>query len=221
MAGKYSKEEIKDKLQRSTFSLVTSGGIESVTVRKVVTGCGLSDPYIYQCYSDLADLMTDTFLGIDKEIAYLITSIIRKQVQPEKSTTEEKCRLLWYTYWNFLMDYAERTVFYWRFYQSGFYTKELLLERRKNFAVFVEFIQSEGMQLGFSDTNALDSIVSMIIDDSVSAAVKIHLGYMPQNAVSTEDIYHSVFSLLYRKLGLNIWETESPNENEGNPAKER
>lgn len=212
MAGRYSKEELKDKLQRSTFSLVASGGIESVTVRKVATGCGLSDPYIYQCYSDLTDLMTDTFLKIDKEIVYLIASVIRKQAQTESYDMEEKCWLLWSAYWKFLMDYAERTIFYWRFYQSGYYTKELLAERQKNFAVFIDFVQSAGAQLGFSDITALDSVVSMIIDDSVSVAVKIHLGYMPQSAVSAEDIYHSVFSLLFHKLGLNIWDTTSPHQ---------
>ncbi len=212
MAGRYSKEELKDKLQRSTFSLVASGGIESVTVRKVATGCGLSDPYIYQCYSDLTDLMTDTFLKIDKEIVYLIASVIRKQAQTESYDMEEKCWLLWSAYWKFLMDYAERTIFYWRFYQSGYYTKELLAERQKNFAVFIDFVQSTGAQLGFSNITALDSVISMIIDDSVSVAVKIHLGYMPQSAVSAEDIYHSVFSLLFHKLGLNIWDTTSPHQ---------
>lgn len=212
MAGRYSKEELKDKLQRSTFSLVASGGIESVTVRKVATGCGLSDPYIYQCYSDLTDLMTDTFLKIDKEIVYLIASVIRKQAQTEAYDMEEKCWLLWSAYWKFLMDYAERTIFYWRFYQSGYYTKELLAERQKNFAVFIDFVQSAGAQLGFSNITALDSVISMIIDDSVSVAVKIHLGYMPQSAVSAEDIYHSVFSLLFHKLGLNIWDTTSPHQ---------
>ena len=212
MAGRYSKEELKDKLQRSTFSLVASGGIESVTVRKVATGCGLSDPYIYQCYSDLTDLMTDTFLKIDKEIVYLIASVIRKQAQTEAYDMEEKCWLLWSAYWKFLIDYAERTIFYWRFYQSGYYTKELLAERQKNFAVFIDFVQSAGAQLGFSNITALDSVISMIIDDSVSVAVKIHLGYMPQSAVSAEDIYHSVCSLLFHKLGLNIWDTTSPHQ---------
>ncbi len=219
MAGRYSKEELKDKLQRSAFSLVASEGIESVTVRKVATGCGLSDPYIYQCYSDLRDLMTDSFLRIDKEIAFLIDTIIRKQTQKDDIGTEGKCWLLWSAYWKFLMDYMERTIFYWRYYQSGYYTKELLLERRKDFASFTDFIQREGAQLGFADTNALESIVSMIIDDSVSAAVKIHLGYMPQSAVSEEDIYHSVFSLLFHKLGLNIWNAEASHP--GDLAKER
>ena len=98
------------------------------------------------------------------------------------------------------MDYAERTVFYWRYYQSGYYTKELLFERQKNFTVFIDFIRGEGTHLGFSDNIALENIVSMIIDDSVSAAVKIHLGYMAQSAVSAEDIYRSAFTCCLTRL---------------------
>ena len=51
------KEELKERLQRSIYKVVAEEGIEGVTVRKVSKGCGLSDPYIYQCYKDLFDLM--------------------------------------------------------------------------------------------------------------------------------------------------------------------
>lgn len=57
MARKYTKEELKERLQRSIYKVVAEEGIEGVTVRKVSKGCGLSDPYIYQCYKDLFDLM--------------------------------------------------------------------------------------------------------------------------------------------------------------------
>ena len=53
----YTKEELKERLQRSIYKVVAEEGIEGVTVRKVSKGCGLSDPYIYQCYKDLFDLM--------------------------------------------------------------------------------------------------------------------------------------------------------------------
>ena len=57
MAGRYSKDELKKMLHSSTFHIVATEGIEKLTVRKVSKGCGLSEPYIYQCYSDLPELM--------------------------------------------------------------------------------------------------------------------------------------------------------------------
>ena len=40
MARKYTKEELKERLQRSIYKVVAEEGIEGVTVRKVSKGCG-------------------------------------------------------------------------------------------------------------------------------------------------------------------------------------
>ena len=48
MARKYTREELRERLRRSVYKVVTEDGIEGVTVRKVSKGCELSDPYIYQ-----------------------------------------------------------------------------------------------------------------------------------------------------------------------------
>ena len=60
----YTKEELKERLQRSIYKVVAEEGIEGVTVRKVSKGCGLSDPYIYQCYKDLFDLCSVKYVII-------------------------------------------------------------------------------------------------------------------------------------------------------------
>jgi AcrR family transcriptional regulator len=206
MAGRFSKEQLKNKLQRSTFSLVASGGIESVTVRKVANGCGLSDPYIYQCYSDMTDLMTDAFLRIDKEIASLIATVIKKQTQEKESDIEENCWRLWSTYWKFLLDDPEKIVFYWRFYQSGYYSMEILEQRRENFQVFTSFIYTTGDHMGVNDHRSLDAAVSCIIDDTVSVAVKIHQGYLNENDIPAQAIYGSAFSYLLQMVKIDVWE---------------
>ena len=211
MAGRYTKQELKVKLHRSAFHLVATEGLGRLTTRKLSAGCGLSEPYIYQCYSDIPELIEDAFMDIDQEIADLMQKLIQRHLTQIHCRQElgEACWLLWCSYWNYLMEDAEKTVFYWRYYQSGYYTKELLSEQQKNFSVFIDFIKNEGAALGFSDIAALNAIIAMIIDGSVSMAVKIHLGYIAQEAVSAEDIYHSIFSLLFHKFGLDIWEMPS------------
>ena len=208
MAGRFSKQELKNKLQQSAFHIVMSDGIEGVTTRKLSRGCGLSEPYIYQCYNDIPDLMRDTFVKIDGEISAMIQELIEESPVRINSFQDmgKMCWLLWSFYWKFLMDYPERTVFYWRYYQSGYYTKELQYEREQNYGVFVGFIRGEGMRLGFQNIRELECIVSMLIDDTVSLAVKILLGHLPEDCISVEDVYCSVFALLFRKLGLNIWD---------------
>ncbi len=79
MASKYTKDEIKNKLNRSAYHLVATSGIESMTTRKISSGCGLSDPYIYQCYSDLSELATEAYLGVDRSISGLLASLLKNR----------------------------------------------------------------------------------------------------------------------------------------------
>ena len=202
MAGRYSKQELKDKLQRSALHLVATEGIERLSTRRLSAGCGLSDPYIYQCYSDIPELLADTFLRVDCEVAELMRTVIGTQfIAPAKPVKlADVCRLLLGAYWRYLMEDPERTVFYWRYYQSGYYNRDILAIREKNFRVFTDFIVNTGKTLGLSDDAQRLAIVTMLIDDTVSAAVRIHLGYIQKDAVSEDDIFYSAFSLLLRKI---------------------
>lgn len=178
MAGRYSKQELKDKLQRSALHLVATEGIERLSTRRLSAGCGLSDPYIYQCYSDIPELLADTFLRVDCEVAELMRTVIGTQfIAPAKPVKlADVCRLLWDAYWRYLMEDPERTVFYWRYYQSGYYNRDILAVREKNYRVFTDFIVNTGKTLGLSDDAQRLAIVTMLIDDTVSAAVRITPG---------------------------------------------
>lgn len=204
MAGRYSKQELKDKLQRSAFHLVATEGIERLSTRRLSAGCGLSDPYIYQCYSDIPDLLSEAFLRVDREVADLMRTVIVAQLQNASQPMKlgEICRVLWDAYWKYLMNDPDRTVFYWRYYQSGYYNKEILAVRRENFRIFSEFIENMGRAVGILNDKDLVAVETIIIDDTVSAAVRIHLGYIQKDAISADDIFYSAFALLLRKLGL-------------------
>ena len=153
MAGRYSKQELKDKLQRSALQLVATEGIERLSTRRLSAGCGLSDPYIYQCYSDIPELLADTFLRVDCEVAELMRTVIGTQfIAPAKPVKlADVCRLLWDAYWRYLMEDPERTVFYWRYYHSGYYNRDILAVREKNYRVLTDFIVNTGKTLGLSD----------------------------------------------------------------------
>ena len=78
MAGRYTKQELKVKLHRSAFHLVATESLGRLTTRKLSAGCGLSEPYIYQCYSDIPELIEDAFMSIDQEIADLMQKLIQR-----------------------------------------------------------------------------------------------------------------------------------------------
>ena len=100
MARKYSEEEVKAKLIRAVYQLAAAEGIKKVTMRKVAEGCGLSTPYIYQCYRDLPALMTDAYLRADMEVANLM-HVVRNLHMPginKRKELEEASWVIWSLY---------------------------------------------------------------------------------------------------------------------------
>lgn len=208
MAGRYTKQELRQMLHRSTFRVVMREGIEKLTVKKVSSGCGLSDPYIYQCYSDMAELLKSAYMEIDKKVSDLIVEFL--SVNPAEnlvpSTVSRLCWLMWSAYWKFLMEDPEQTVFYWRYYQSAYYSRELARIRRDNFQPFVAFFMQIAKVMEIEEAMNIDVIVSNIIDNTVSAAVRIHLGFMKQDEMTAQTLYQSVFAFPFHLMGMDIWQ---------------
>ena len=207
MAGKYTKPELRAMLHRSVFHIVAEDGIERVTVRKVSSGCGLSDPYIYQCYSDLPELMENAFMEVDGKVVDLMNRLVMLSNGGLHSLDDLKNAswTMWKAYWDFLMRNPEQTIFYWRYYQSGYYTRETQKARYKNYASFISYIVRLLDFTGISDKINLDVIMSNIIDNTVSVAVKIHLGFMKPDEITARTVYQSAFALIFHMLGIDVW----------------
>ena len=208
MVRKYTKEELKVKLHRALYTVVMNEGIEGVTVRKISKAGDLSDPYIYQCYKNLGELMADAFLEIDREVALLVEELLGDGEFNKKmeSNPEECCWTMWNAYWKFLMKDPEKTVFYWRYYQSARYTKEFLEIRRGVLGQFVAYMEKMGQTHGIKEMIDPEVLVSNIIDSTVSVAVKMHLGYMKQTDLKAHTVYQSVFALLFHLLQVDVWD---------------
>lgn len=208
MVRKYTKEELRSKLHRALYTVVMDEGIEGVTVRKISKAGDLSDPYIYQCYKNLKELMADAFLEIDKEAAKLVEELLADDGFHERmeKNPEQCCWTVWNAYWNFLMKDPKKTVFYWRYYQSACYTKEFMELRRgvlSQFAICMEKMEKDHEVKEMIDPEVL---LSNIIDSTVSVAVKMHLGYIKQTDLKARTVYQSVFALFFHLLQMDIWE---------------
>ncbi len=207
MASKYTKDEIKNKLNRSAYHLVATSGIESMTTRKISSGCGLSDPYIYQCYSDLSELATEAYLGVDRSISGLLASLLKKSLRinnGEESGTEEQMWFLWSNLWKFCMEDSEKIIFCYRFCASGYYSKEIHKIRLENYELFTKFIQHEIRKMGFEKSFNVESVVVGIVDYTIATAAKIHLGYIDVDELSPRVIYASAFSYICRVLSVEL-----------------
>ena len=195
---------------RATRHLVAVGGMENFSYPKLTAETGLSAPTVYEHYKNKDELLTSCFMEIDVEVANMMTQMLvgmPSQIRDLQSF-DNLCWLLWLPYWNYLMADAERTNFYWAFYNSPYHTSELLARRNENFMPFLAFMQAMENKFLVSNSCNVHMLVANLIDGTVAAAVKILRGEYPNDERSVTTVYHMVFQPLFGLLGIQCDNTE-------------
>ncbi len=52
----------------------------------------------------------------------------------------------------------------------------------------------------------MNVLISNIIDNTVSIAVKMHLGFFKQEEIIEKRVFRSVFANLFHHLGMDVWD---------------
>ena len=204
MASHRTPEEIKQLIMQATRHLVAEGGMENFSYPKLTAETGLSAPTVYEHYKNKEELLTSCFMDVDVEVANMMSQMLvgmPSQVRDLQSF-DNLCWLLWLPYWNYLMEDADRTCFYWAFYNSPYHTPELLAKRNVNFQAFLAFMKAVESEFSVSDSCNVHMMVANLIDGTVAAAVKILRGEYPNDERSVTTVYHMVFQPLFALLGI-------------------
>ena len=212
MASHRTPQQLRPLIMRATRHLVAAGGMENFSYPKLTAETGLSAPTVYEHYKNKEDLLTSCFMEIDSDVAGMMAQMLLgmpSQIRNLQSF-DNLCWLLWLPYWNYLMADAERTSFYWAFYNSSYHTPELLARRNENFLPFLAFMQTLDKEFSVSNRCNLHMLVANLIDGTVAAAVKILRGEYPKDERSATTVYHMVFQPLFALLGIQYG-------NEGEP----
>lgn len=210
MARKLLREEVRKRLHESVQKLVAEQGIENLTTRKITYGCGLSDPYLYQCYDGIPDLLEAAFLEIDREIGELISAAVSRTRfnSSDRAKFEQSCLALWLVYWNYLMENDERTIFYWRFYQSGYLTAETDEKRQAFHSGWYSRIKDAASRHHLDRHADVSLMFSTMVDSTLLSAVKLLRSEeeQPDMALSTKTVFRAVFAQIF-----NIFDCERQN----------
>lgn len=197
-------EQLKPVIIKGTQHIVAVGGMVNFSFPKLTAEIGISAPTVYEHYKNKEDLLTTCFMEIDGEVSAMIAKML-KGVSLQKTNAESfenLCWLLWISYWNYLTADADRTLFYWSFYNSPYYTSEIQERRDKNFKVFLKFIQAADERFSVSSKCNVYMLVTNIINGTVSSAVKILRGEYENDDVNVNTVYHMVFQPLFSVFGI-------------------
>lgn len=156
------------------MELVAQVGIEKLTTRKLTANCKLSEPYLYQCYDSIPDLLESIFLDIDKELSRIVSHALAS-ISSEESASKcfkEQCWDIWSVFWDYLLANRIRTIFYWRFYQSGFYTPSVSAKRMHLYRLLLEYMDILAKEYRIPEGVDLMLMLTTIVDGTLLSAHK-------------------------------------------------
>ena len=203
MKHKHTPEEQRRLIVQGTRHLIAVGGMNNFSFPKLMEETGINAPAVYELYKNKEDLLTSCYLDIDREIALLLERAL-KRVPPHRDQVEaiyDYCWALWGAYWDYLMEDPERTLFYWRFYSSRYYTNAIVSIRSRNFQAFFSFVENLDTRFHVSEKNNRQVLAGNLIDGTLSGAVKVITGGYPNDDLTVGTIYRTVFQPVFTVLG--------------------
>ena len=199
-------EKIKEQITVGTRRLVAAGGMSNFSFPKLSAETGIAAPTVYEHYKNKEDLLTSCYLAIDAEIGALLSAFLRNDPphrhEPEK--IDVYCRALWAAYWRYLTADADRTLFYWSFYHSEYYTQAVAARSIPNYRTLEAFMDALDERFHISEQHDSSVLVANMIDGSVSAAVRVLRGEFSGDDRTLNTIYQTVIQPLFSVLGLRI-----------------
>lgn len=131
MASQRTPEQLKSIILKATQHLVAVGGMQNFSYPKLTAETGINAPTVYEHYKNKEALLTTCFLTIDNEIACKIANAPKSLSDGVKDlqSLDDLCWLLWLPYWNYLTADYDRTLFYWHFCNSEYYTPTVVQQR--------------------------------------------------------------------------------------------
>ncbi len=213
MARQYTRRELCVMLHIGVERLVAKGGLENLTTRKVCDAAGLSQPYLYQCYDGIPDLLNNCFLEIDCRVAMLLKDVLCKETFKPTSNmdVEGYCWLLWKTCWSFFMEDGDQTLFYWHFYHSGYYTKEIAEQRIVFYAESIGFARSVVQTYSLQQYADVRMLVANMFNSTLMSAVRVLQGKNEDSDRTMKTVYDAVVSPILRLIETSkdfVLETE-------------
>ena len=192
MASKRTPEQLKSIILKATQHLVAVGGMQNFSYPKLAAETGINAPTVYEHYKNKEALLTSCFLTIDNEIARKIANAPKSLSAGVKDlqSLDDLCWLLWLPYWNYLTADYDRTLFYWHFCNSEYYTPTVVQQRMQN-------------GKAFSERCNLEMLVWNLLDNTVATAAKVLRGIYPNDEVNVNTVYYMVFQPVFSVFGQN------------------
>ncbi len=185
MGAHRTPEQLKSEIVNGTLQIVAEGGIVNFSFPKLTAKTGISAPTVYEHYKNKEDLLVTCYKAIDCEVADCIEKAIKAFPTVPESAKEiqARFRFIWQSYWDFLTSNRNKSIFYWYFLNSGYYTHEMQTWHRSNYKLIRWLLDSLKNDNGIAECNT-DLLTAHLINATAAYASRMHRGFYIRNGGS-------------------------------------
>lgn len=199
------RNEMKQSLKDNAIHIVAEEGISHLTTKKVAQASGLAEVYIYRYFESKTDLLEQSYFYCEE---MLEEKIIELFVKSPKIDMQLHSKETWYQLWDYMMNNKDIIIFCSRFYNSSYYTEEMMKNSRQRFGEMMKEIRGshKGWTVINKEKDEKDMIIQYIINATADYAVKVLRGELDEKAETIEFIYHRILPPILNEMKLKYSE---------------
>jgi AcrR family transcriptional regulator len=182
------KEINPNDIIEATIHLVAKNGLENLSTRKITSECNISEGSLFYHFNGKTDLLVQCLYHIDEEIDHAL-----QQVHVNLLSLKKSVRLLWFTYFDFLIHHRDYTQFYMQFRHSSYYTDDVIHGQDKSYSFFTELLKKVLPALNINT----DIFWVYVIETTLNFAIRVSDGQLP----CTDQDKDKYFSLIANGIG--------------------
>ena len=184
------QDELRRGLIDGTIHVIAKDGLDKASTKQIGIVTSINEAYIYRCFKDKEDMFAKTFEALDNELSAELMQHVSIMYKRDIEY-ENRCRLFFFTVWNFLIENKERCLTYVRYYYSPYFSKYSAADHKLRYEPLVNKFKD-----AFKDEADVWMILNHILNVMLDFAVKVHNEHMPDSEIYAEH----VFRVIYRSV---------------------
>ncbi|MBP3877301.1 MAG: TetR/AcrR family transcriptional regulator [Lachnospiraceae bacterium] len=160
-----SEEESRRLMMNAAVKIIAAYGFEGFTTKKWAKEAGVAEGSLYYHFRSKNDLLSETFFYLDEMLEPYYVNIIAAAAGADGLDDEETAGRLaeqWRSYYHYLVQHPEYSIYYYRFRTSPRYTKEI---REQQFRKLLK----PGMIIYPAESVRKQNLLLTLMSDLVSA----------------------------------------------------
>lgn len=197
------RNKMRQNLMNSAMHLVVEEGFSNLTTKKIAQASGLAEMYIYRYFESKTTLLEQCFLEAEDTLGEKIKEILLRKPEGD---IEIYIFRIWHEFWEYLMENRDLVIFCIRFYNSSYFTEEILNYTKQNFFNLMDEVHKDNKMwtVENKDSTEKNLLIQYVVNVTVDYAVKVLLGEIENTEKMMCFIYDRIIPPILKEITIKI-----------------